>query len=206
VAIGRAIVRRPSLFLMDEPLTNLDAKLREALRVELARLRRTLQTPMLFVTHDQAEALSMGDRIVVLSEGRILQMGTPEEIYRNPTSPTVARQLGQPRINLLAVEERQGRFTTMGGMPVVAARGEVPPRHPMTLGIRPEDITLEGGAHAGTVELIENTGPAKVAIVAWAGERIHVLIDKDTTFKLGDKVYPRLDPGRVVLWEKSQCP
>ena len=84
VAIGRAIVRRPRLFLMDEPLTNLDAKLREALRVELVELRRTLGTPMVFVTHDQAEALSMADRIVVLSEGRILQTGTPREIYERP--------------------------------------------------------------------------------------------------------------------------
>ena len=94
VAIGRAIVRRPRLFLMDEPLTNLDAKLRETLRVELAVLRRRLRTPMIFVTHDQVEALSMADRIVVLSEGRVLQTGTPEEIYRRPVSPAVARQLG----------------------------------------------------------------------------------------------------------------
>src|SRR6185369_14150650 len=86
VAIGRAIVRRPRLFLMDEPLTNLDAKLREALRVELVSLRRELKTPMVYVTHDQAEALSMGDRIVVLSGGRVLQSGTPEEIYRHPVS------------------------------------------------------------------------------------------------------------------------
>lgn len=86
VAIGRAIVRRPRMFLMDEPLTNLDAKLRESLRVELVALRRELKTPMLFVTHDQIEALSMGDRIVVLSEGRILKSGMPEEIYRFLTS------------------------------------------------------------------------------------------------------------------------
>src|SRR5438046_221788 len=77
VAIGRAIVRRPRLFLMDEPLTNLDAKLREALRLELVDLRRKLETPMIYVTHDQAEALSMGDRVVVLAEGKVLQAGTP---------------------------------------------------------------------------------------------------------------------------------
>src|SRR3954467_3442407 len=101
VAIGRAIVRRPRIFLMDEPLTNLDAKLREALRVELVMLRRELKTPMIFVTHDKAEAMSMADRIVVLSEGRILQTGTPEQIYRQPVSPEVAKQLGQPAINLI---------------------------------------------------------------------------------------------------------
>ena len=105
VAIGRAIVRRPRIFLMDEPLTNLDAKLREALRVELVMLRRTLKTPMIFVTHDQAEAMSMADRIVVLSQGRILQVGTPEEIYRKPVSSEVAQQLGQPAINLVPAEK-----------------------------------------------------------------------------------------------------
>ena len=91
VAIGRAIVRRPRLFLLDEPLTNLDAKLREALRVELALLRRDLGIPMIYVTHDQTEALSMGDRVAVLDAGRILQEGAPEEIYLRPASPLVAR-------------------------------------------------------------------------------------------------------------------
>src|SRR5258706_2262833 len=116
VAIGRAIVRRPKLFLMDEPLTNLDAKLREALRVELVSLRRELATPMIFVTHDQAEALSMGDRIVVLAGGKVLQTGTPEEIYRNPASPAVAKQVGQPRINVISVTTRQGMYTTSAGL------------------------------------------------------------------------------------------
>ncbi len=104
VAIGRAIVRRPRLFVMDEPLSNLDAKLRESLRVELVLLRRELKTPMIFVTHDQIEAMSMGDRIAVLSEGRILQVGRPEEVYRNPVSPVVARQLGQPPIQSAGCE------------------------------------------------------------------------------------------------------
>src|SRR5450432_2881342 len=120
VAIGRAIVRRPRLFLMDEPLTNLDAKLREALRVELVELRRELKTPMVFVTHDQAEALSMGDRIVVLSKGRVLQTGTPENIYLSPASPEVARQVGQPRINLLALELRGSAWATKAGLAVLA--------------------------------------------------------------------------------------
>ncbi len=114
VAIGRAIVRRPRLFLMDEPLTNLDAKLREALRVELVDLRRELKTPMIFVTHDQVEALSMADRIVVLSAGRILQTGTPREIYERPRSPVVARQLGQPAINLLPVRRGGGQWISSG--------------------------------------------------------------------------------------------
>ena len=122
VAIGRAIVRRPRLFLMDEPLTNLDAKLREALRVELVELRRELKTPMVFVTHDQAEALSMADRIVVLSEGRILQTGAPREIYERPASPVVALQLGQPAINLVPVRREGGQWRAADGTPLSCAR------------------------------------------------------------------------------------
>ena len=141
--IGRAIVRRPRLFLMDEPLTNLDAKLREALRVELVELRRELKTPMVFVTHDQAEALSMADRIVVLSEGRILQTGVPREIYERPASPVVALQLGQPAINLLPVRRDGGQWRAADGTPILRADGAGPSKR--LLGIRPEHVALLGG-------------------------------------------------------------
>jgi multiple sugar transport system ATP-binding protein len=200
VAIGRAIVRRPRLFLMDEPLTNLDAKLRESLRVELVSLRRQLRTPMIYVTHDQAEALSMGDRIAVLSAGRVLQTGTPLEIYRKPASPTVARQIGQPRINLVSVSKQNGMYTTAMGLPLLA----VPPGQNgaarMIAGVRPEDISLEGGNVAASVELVEDMGPAKVAVVSWAGERLHALLDKHASQKPKDQVFPRINPERVVLW------
>jgi multiple sugar transport system ATP-binding protein len=199
VAIGRAIVRRPRLFLMDEPLTNLDAKLREALRLELVELRRKLGTPMIFVTHNQAEALSMGDRVVVLSEGRVLQDATPQEIYSKPRSPAVARQLGQPRINIIAVQPTGGFLRTGIGVPLLSLRPHMP-RHPLALGVRAEDIALEGGSHPGTVELVEYVGPARIAVVAWAGEHVHVLVPNGVSFKPGDRVYPRLDPDRVVLW------
>lgn len=95
VAIGRALVRRPQVFLFDEPLTNLDAKLREALRLELVLLRRELRIPMLYVTHDRAEALSMADRIAVLTDGKIIQLGTPEAVWENPLTPDVAQLLGK---------------------------------------------------------------------------------------------------------------
>ena len=204
VAIGRAIVRQPRLFLMDEPLTNLDAKLREALRVELVALRRALATPMIFVTHNQAEAMSMGDRVVVLGQGRVLQTGTPEEVYRSPRSPTVATQLGQPRINLIAVEKQgEQRLASRGGISFAINGHAAHGGRRMTIGIRPEDIQLDGGEQAGLVELVENTGPGKVALVAWAGERIHVLLPKDTGFQPGDTVYPRFDPARLVFWEEA---
>src|SRR5690606_30092220 len=100
VSIGRAIVRQPRVFLMDEPLSNLDAKLREALRVELQHLQRTQGSTTLFVTHDQVEALTLAHRIGVLSEGRLIQIGTPEDIYDRPASTFVAQLVGTPRINL----------------------------------------------------------------------------------------------------------
>jgi multiple sugar transport system ATP-binding protein len=198
VAIGRAIVRRPKLFLMDEPLTNLDAKLREALRVELVALRRELKTPMVFVTHDQAEALSMGDRIVVLSEGRVLQTGTPEDIYRRPVSPTVARQLGQPAINLVRVKKSGGQWTTESGTALLPAAEGTPAE--MTLGARPEDIDPAGGSVAAAVRVVEDMGPTRTLLVRWAGCDWHIVAPRTVAVKPGDKVYPRLDPAKVILW------
>jgi multiple sugar transport system ATP-binding protein len=206
VAIGRAIVRRPRLFLMDEPLTNLDAKLRESLRVELV----ALGTPMVFVTHDQAEALSMADRIVVLSEGRVLQAGTPRDIYERPASPVVARQLGQPAINLLAVQRVRGHWTAADGTPLMAAEPAGPSE--ALLGIRPEDIVLEGAtgeldsasaARAARVKLVEHTGPTTTLACDWAGAHVHVVITGRVTLRSGDLVHPRVVADRAVLFDPS---
>lgn len=197
VAIGRAIVRRPRLFLMDEPLTNLDAKLREALRVELVELRRKLKTPMIYVTHDQAEALSMGDRIVALSEGKVLQTGTPEEIYRRPASPQVARQLGQPAINLLRVRQSGGKWTS-DGAPVMDAEPHAPSE--AVLGIRPEDIAPQGGSQAGTVRVVEDMGPTRTLLVRWLGADVHLVVPRGAAYKPGDRIYPKIDASRAVLW------
>ncbi len=213
VAIGRAIVRRPRLFLMDEPLTNLDAKLREALRVELVELRRELRTPMVFVTHDQAEALSMADRVVVLSEGRILQTGTAREIYEHPVSPVVALQLGQPAINLLRVRRVDGQWTGPDGTPLMPAEREGASER--LLGIRPEDFALhapQGEGHRGArepnafVEMVEYIGPTTTLLCAWAGARIHVVVPRRGTIRAGDRVLPRIDPSRVVLFDVDSEP
>lgn len=193
VAIGRAIVRRPRLFLMDEPLTNLDAKLRESLRVELAVLRRELKTPMVYVTHDQAEALSMGDRIAVLDGGRILQTGTPEDVYCRPTSPVVARQLGQPRINLCQVESRDGWWCCADGTRLHPADSA----GRATLGVRPEDLRLGDGPIAGTVRLVEATGPQEVLVIAAAGMEWHAVAEAGT---LQPGAAVRFAIGRVVVW------
>ena len=200
VAIGRAMVRRPRLFLLDEPLTNLDAKLRGELRVELAVLRRQLGTPMIYVTHDQAEALSMGDRVAVLAEGKVLQIGTPEEVYARPVSSVVARQLGQPPINVLSVRRKDGYWVTAAGARVMPAVGTGAVK---VLGIRPEHIDPAGGAQAGRVRVVEDTGAALILLVDWAGQALHLLVDKEHPFRPGDDVFPRVDPDRAVLWDPS---
>jgi len=215
VAIGRAIVRRPRLFLMDEPLTNLDAKLREALRVELVELRRELTIPMVFVTHDQTEALSMADRIVVLSGGRILQTGAPREIYERPVSPVVALQLGQPAINLLPVRRIDGHWVATDGTPLVPA--DPAGSDARLLGIRPEHIVPQvvpqsgdaandrGAAGSGTaegvVEIVEYIGPTTTLLCAWAGARVHIVIQRRGRFRPGDRIRPRIDASRAVLFE-----
>jgi multiple sugar transport system ATP-binding protein len=200
VAIGRAIVRRPRLFLMDEPLTNLDAKLREALRVELVQLRRELETPMIFVTHDQAEALSMADRIVVLSEGRILQQGTPREIYERPVSPLVALQLGQPKINLLRVRRDGGQWLAADGTALIAADGAGPAER--VLGIRPEDIALDGDATSvGVVRIVEYIGPTTTLLVDWAGDPVHIVVPSRSTLRPGDRVQPRIDAAHAMFFD-----
>jgi multiple sugar transport system ATP-binding protein len=207
VAIGRAIVRRPSLFLMDEPLTNLDAKLREALRVELVELRRELKTPMVFVTHDQVEALSMADRIVVLSEGRILQTGTPREIYERPASPVVALQLGQPAINLLRVQRTGGHWVSAGGAQLLVASPSGPDQR--LLGVRPEDIVpepvpegREPAARAEAVlKVVEYIGPTTTLLCDWAGAHVHIVVPRRGSFRVGDRICPRIDQERAVLFD-----
>ena len=206
VAIGRAIVRRPRLFLMDEPLTNLDAKLREALRVELVELRRELKTPMVFVTHDQAEALSMADRIVVLSEGRILQTGVPREIYERPASPVVALQLGQPAINLLPVRRDGGQWRAADGTPILRADAAGPSKR--LLGIRPEHVALMGGetSSEGIVRVVEYTGPTTTLVVDWLGARIHIVVPRRANVRPGDRVHPRIEPLHAVLFDSTETP
>ena len=206
VAIGRAIVRRPRLFLMDEPLTNLDAKLRETLRVELVELRRELKTPMVFVTHDQAEALTMADRIVVLSQGKILQVGTPREIYEHPATPVVALQLGQPAINLLPVRRDGGHWKAGDGTPLL--RADASGASQRLLGVRPEHITLLGGEASaeGVVRVVEHTGPTTTLLVDWLGTHVHILVPRRASVRPGDHVRPRIDATRASLFDAAETP
>jgi multiple sugar transport system ATP-binding protein len=143
VALARALVRSPAAFLMDEPLSNLDAKLRAHMRDELAALHRRLGATFIYVTHDQVEAMTMSDRIALMSEGRIEQLGTPDELYGQPATLTVARFIGTPSINLLPVEIGADGGVSLLGKPLGL---QVPARHagPATLGLRAEDLTISG--------------------------------------------------------------
>ncbi len=213
VAIGRAIVRRPRLFLMDEPLSNLDAKLREELRFELVVLRRELGLPMIYVTHDQSEAMSMADRMAVLSDGRLLQEGTPDQLYEQPISPEVARQLGQARINILPVASSSGR-AVLSAADVPAAHGQ--PEIVLSghfegssanclLGVRPEDIEARGGPHPARVVVVEDAGPHLVVLAEWAGHVIHLLHSKTKGAPSpGDTLHPLIDMDRAVWWDRTE--
>ncbi|HCL28205.1 MAG TPA: ABC transporter ATP-binding protein [Candidatus Latescibacteria bacterium] len=204
VAIGRAIVRRPRLFLLDEPLTNLDAKLREQLRVELVVLRRELGIPMVYVTHDQSEALAMGDRVVVLHAGRVLQEGTAQQVYERPRTPKVARQLGQPAINLIPLRRSAGQWCVDGAEQVPVEVGlRVPDGDQLWFGIRPEAVAVAGGSHEGTVRLVEDTGPGTILLLDWAGQELHLLVDKSRKWSTGDHLAPYFDPERALLWQRS---
>lgn len=165
VSIGRAIVRRPRIFLMDEPLSNLDFKLRESLRVELEHIQKTQGSTTLFVTHDQVEALTMSDRIGVLREGKIVQVGTPRDIYDRPATIFVAQLVGTPRINLLDTSLANGKLHVKdstiqlepGNVPAESNAADLP--ESCLLGVRPEDIQPHPeGEFSGEIALIEPLG------------------------------------------------
>ena len=196
VAIGRAIVRKPEVFLFDEPLSNLDAALRGPTRVELARLHRELKSTMIYVTHDQVEAMTLGQKIVVLNGGRIEQVGTPFDLYERPANKFVAGFLGSPRMNffeatLAGPAGRSAAVQLAGGARVQVAadvaRAQAGAR--VTLGIRPEHLQIgRAGGHDGaigaTVALVEYLGDVTLVYAhvdgAEAGEMVAVKCDADT--------------------------
>ncbi|MEG0751898.1 MAG: sn-glycerol-3-phosphate ABC transporter ATP-binding protein UgpC [Oscillospiraceae bacterium] len=172
VAIGRALVREPAVFLMDEPLSNLDAKLRTELRAEIIKLRRRVDTTFIYVTHDQVEAMTLGDRLVIMRDGRIQQIGAPQHVFLHPANIFVAGFIGTPQMNFFDVklEEQRGRYSIHLGNAVIELDGEQSSRlsssgiesRELILGIRPENLTIadkdDGGAVIATVELSELMG------------------------------------------------
>jgi len=159
VAIGRAIVRKPKGFLFDEPLSNLDASLRVDMRFEIARLHKTLESTMVYVTHDQVEAMTLADRIVVLRDGLIMQVGTPRELYEAPDNVFVAQFIGSPKMNLMPCTTDAGRFVLPdnGGGPLASPAQD----QAVQLGVRPEHISIvaaDQGHCAGQVQVSEYLG------------------------------------------------
>ena len=177
VAIGRAIVREPKIFLFDEPLSNLDAALRADMRIELTRLHKQLGATMIYVTHDQIEAMTMADRIVVLSSGHIAQVGTPMELYHDPQNVFVAQFIGNPKMNLLPVTcvgvGPEGVTVASGGQRAVipVEPGGVTPDQHLSLGIRPEHVRVGEGDLALTITptVIEQLGQQTIGYAQLAG-------------------------------------
>jgi len=181
VALGRALVRTPSIFLMDEPLSSLDAKLRAELRVELKRIQGELGATILYVTHDQVEAMTLATRIAVIREGHIVQVGTPREIYERPKNVYVATRLGSPIINLLPPH-----LLPVPGMPAATA----------TLGVRTEHVRIrlarDGREPAGCVKWIEHLGDRNHLHVAVNGHQVVTLAEPEAALAVGDDVHVEL--------------
>ena len=176
-ALARAIVRKPQCFLMDEPLSNLDAKLRQAMRVQIKHLQRELKTTTVYVTHDQIEAMTLADRIVIMEHGAIQQIGTPDEIYANPSNAFVAGFIGSPPMNLIVGRVNDGTFTAAGiQVPATGIDGD----RELTLGVRPEDCHVgSSDAHLdGTVFAIEPTGDLTYLTIKAGEELIEVKADR----------------------------
>ncbi|PJK21051.1 ABC transporter ATP-binding protein [Mycolicibacterium goodii] len=178
VAIGRAIIREPAVFLFDEPLSNLDAKLRVETRTELLRLQRRLGITALYVTHDQEEAMTLSDRIVVMRDGRIAQAGPPEEVYRRPADTFVATFVGSPKMNLVDGAVSGGQLRTESGLRI---RVGGPDAAAVTVGVRPDDLTLtptsDPADGAPTVELVELLGPRAIVTVRAGEHRLTSVVD-----------------------------
>jgi multiple sugar transport system ATP-binding protein len=203
VSIGRAIVRRPRVFLMDEPLSNLDAKLREALRAELKHLQKEEGVTTLFVTHDQIEALTMADRIGVLNHGKLVQVGTPEDIYDRPANTYVAKLVGSPRINLIPARATNGKLSidVLGieiGLDSKVDNGS------LEVGIRPENVSITPtGKYKGEVILTEPLGAETVIHIRSGEGEIVSMLAGLISLKPGDQVNFDIDNSHFHLFTKQ---
>lgn len=209
VAMGRAIVREPSVFLMDEPLSNLDAQLRTQMRAEIKKLQQSLGVTTIYVTHDQVEAMTMADRIVVLQGGEIVQVGTPHDLYDNPVNSFVASFIGQPKMNMIEVSrEGDACFACADGI-TVPLIGQLKQRADnvdrCVLGVRPKDISpVNGQAYpvvwSAQVSLVEPLG-GETLIHATVGEtNITMQVEKSYTCQSGDRIEIGIDPETTPLY------
>ncbi|TPN82610.1 ABC transporter ATP-binding protein [Mesorhizobium sp. CU2] len=212
VAIGRALVRKPQVFLFDEPLSNLDAKLRLEMRTELKRLHEMLKTTVVYVTHDQIEAMTLATRIAVMRDGRIEQLGTPEEIYDNPATLYVAGFVGAPAMNMLKATARAGEIAVAGS----DARLPVPERFKnaardgaeIILGVRPEALRVASGAASERslpveIEVVELTGPELVATARIGTQPLTATLPPRTRLAKGDSCRFAFDDDALRLFDPA---
>ena len=203
VAMGRAIVRDPQVFLFDEPLSNLDAKLRVQMRTEIRELHLRLQTTTVYVTHDQIEAMTMADKIVVMQGGRIEQVGAPLELYDRPVNTFVASFIGSPSMNMVAGVVR-GDQVDVGGVLLPMPPGmAVQEGREVTYGIRPEGLSVGDTGLAGVVAVVEPTGSETHVVLRVAGQEIVGLFRDRVSFRPGDALTFAPDAGRVHLFDKA---
>ncbi len=210
VAIGRAIVRAPKVMLMDEPLSNLDAKLRNEMRAEIIKLRQRINTTFMYVTHDQTEAMTLGDRIVIMKDGYIQQIGTPQEVFNHPANLFVAGFIGMPVMNFFDAElKREGDkfFVEVGGIKVRLSEDKEArllknnvQSQPITLGVRPEHTDVSDEGVKATVEVSEMMGSSVHLHLNAEGKDVIVIvptIDMKGNYNIGDTVYFNFD-GKVA--------
>jgi ABC-type sugar transport system ATPase subunit len=214
VAIGRAMVREPEVFLFDEPLSNLDAKLRNQTRVEIKRLQRQLGATVIFVTHDQVEAMTLADKIVVLNDGRIAQIGSPLEVFERPQNQFVAGFIGAPSMNFLEAKVGEGATIELEGLslPVDPNRFDLPPAGtPVVLGIRPEDVVPEGHGMRPTlgadfeapVSFAEMLGNESLLFATLGQSEIVSRMQRPRPIEPNEIVRFRIDGARVHVFDKE---
>lgn len=222
VALGRAIVRDAQVFLMDEPLSNLDAKLRVATRAEILKLHQRIQTTVMYVTHDQVEAMTMGDRIAVLNDGMIQQLGTPQEVYDHPANMFVAGFIGSPTMNFIpnvqVVAEENSTFILLDGIgrvavpPPYAKRAQASAGRNLTFGIRPahlEDATLSGldrdieSTIDATVEIVENLGNELQVYLTSGNKDLIATLHTRSHLAPGQKIRLSVDSNQMHLFDSD---
>ncbi|TPP04235.1 ABC transporter ATP-binding protein [Rhizobium glycinendophyticum] len=195
-ALARAIVRQPQVFLMDEPLSNLDAKLRASMRVQIKHMQRDLRITTVYVTHDQIEAMTLADRIVIMNRGVIQQIGTPDEIYSDPANTFVAGFIGSPPMNLIEGKAQDGNFSAPG----IHVKCPSSLSGPITLGIRPEDCKIDGTELRGTVYGVEPTGDITYLTVRTGDKHIEVKAARDFRAPIDSSIQIGFDQNRLYFF------
>ena len=206
VAMGRAIVRDPKVFLFDEPLSNLDAKLRAQMRTEIKALHQSLKTTAIYVTHDQIEAMTMANRIVVMNEGIVQQVGPPLELYDRPANVFVAGFIGSPTMNFLdgVVVLADGPKVRLpdGSLVKITVAG-IHDGQPVTVGLRPEHLQISGGGIGGEVLVVEPLGMTTQVAIKTAGQLLTLMAMERTSLAPGDKVHLTIAPHNVHVFDRA---